>query len=772
MEDLFTFLFKYRPLLFAEGHVVLQPPLPIPILIAVIALAAAVVAWTYRRPMAKARSRDRILLATVRAFVFVLLFFCLVRPALVLSSVVPQQNYIGIVIDDSRSMRVADEGDRPRTAFVTESFGGPDAALLKALAERFQLRYFRFSDQVERVTDVAQLSYNGARTNIAPALDRVREELGALPLSGVVLVTDGADGGAENGDDDDNGGHSALGESLLALRAAGIPVYTVGVGSESFDRDIELSRVTAPREALKGTSLVVDLMVSQHGYAGKKVTVLVEDDGRIVGSQEVELPRAGEPTPVRVHFRADDSGPRRFRFRVPAQDGERIVENNEQDALIDVRAGREKILYFEGEPRWEVKFLRMAVAADSSLQVVTLQRTADGKFMRLDVDSAGELFSGFPTTREELFTYRAIILGSIEASFFTHDQLSMIADFVSERGGGLLMLGGRHAFAEGGFAGTPVADALPVSLDARFSRDTTFFDTIKVTLTRAGAAQPALRVLEDEKASEERWRTLPPPTTYNRVGALKPGAVALLSGDGRRSGADKPVLAYQRYGRGQAFALPVQDTWIWQMHSAVPLEDQTHEVFWRQLLRWVVAGVPEAIVANVGGDHIMPGEAIRIAADVSDPRFLRVNDASVKALVTGPSGETEELPLDWSVGRDGEYRGVYTTKVAGLHTVQITATHEGKEHKARPVHVYAEESRDEFYGSEMRAPLLRRIADETGGRFYTSANIASLAEDITYTGRGTTTQEQKDLWDMPIIFLLAVLLLAAEWGYRRWRGLA
>jgi uncharacterized membrane protein len=689
-------------------------------------------------------------LTGIRALVFVVLFFCLLRPALVLSSVVPQQNYLGILLDDSRSMRVADEGDRARTTFVTEAFGAPDAALLKALSDRFQLRFFRFADRVERVTNAAELGFDGGRTRIVPALDR------------------GADGGAENGQN----GHSPLAESLLSLRASGIPVYTVGVGRESFDRDIEVSRVSAPRGALKGASLVVDLMVSQQGYAGRKVTILVEDNGRVVGSEEVELPRAGEPTPVRVHFRADDAGPRRFRFRVPAQDGERIVENNEQDALIHVRAGREKILYFEGEPRWELKFMRRAVAADSNLQVVTLARTADGKFMRLDVDSASELFSGFPTTREELFTYRALILGSIEASFFTHDQLRMIGDFVSERGGGLLMLGGRHAFAEGGYAGTPVADALPVTLDPRFSRDTTFFDTLAVALTRAGAAQAALRIAATDKDSEERWRTLPPPTTYNRVGALKPGAVALLTGRGRRSGSDRPLLAYQRYGRGQAFALPVQDTWIWQMHADVPLEDESHETFWRQLLRWLVSGVPEAVVPTVETDRVVPGDAVQVKADVSDARFLRVNDARVRATVTAPDGATTEVPFDWSVGRDGEYRGVFATTAPGLYKVQVASTHQGREHAARPLYLYAEEPRDEYFGSEMRAPLLRRIAEETGGRFYTTASVASLAEDIAYTGRGTSVQEQKDLWDMPFLFLLAVLLLGAEWGYRRWRGLA
>jgi hypothetical protein len=234
-------------------------------------------------------------------------------------------------------------------------------------------------------------------------------------------------------------------------------------------------------------------MVAQTGYSGQTVTVLVEDGGRIVGSEEVDAAARG---------RADAGaralhGVRVRRAPVPVprsrEDGERVLENNEQEALIHVRDGREKILYFEGEPRFEVRFLRRAVAADSNLQVVTLQRTADGEVHAAGRGQRGRTVQRLPDHAEELFSYRALILGSIEASHFTHEQLRMIAEFVSERGGGLLMLGGRHAFAEGGYAGTPVAEALPVTLDAQFSRDTMFFDTLNRATDpgRRGAAGAA-----------------------------------------------------------------------------------------------------------------------------------------------------------------------------------------------------------------------------------------------------------------------------------------
>ena len=191
----------------------------------------------------------------------------------------------------------------------------------------------------------------------------------------------------------------------------------------------------------------------------------MEDGGKIVGSQEVKLPTDGEPAAVRVRFTASEAGPRVFKFKISPRPGEIVTQNNQREALIEVIDRREKLLYFEGEPRPEMKFIRRAVVDDKNLLVTTLQRTADNKCMRLDVDGPEELAGGFPKTRDELFSYRGIILGSIEAGAFTGDQLRMIGEFVERRGGGLLMLGGSRSFSEGGYAGTPVADALPVVVE-------------------------------------------------------------------------------------------------------------------------------------------------------------------------------------------------------------------------------------------------------------------------------------------------------------------
>jgi uncharacterized membrane protein len=549
-------------------------------------------------------------------------------------------------------------------------------------------------------------------------------------------------------------------------------VFTVGVGRETLARDVQVDRVSAPRTALKGTSLMIDVVVTQTGYAGETVSLDVEDEGRIVGSQEVKLPMDGEPAAVRVRFTATEPGSRLFRFRIAPRPGELVTQNNQREALIDVRDTREKILYFEGEPRPEMKFLRRAIAEDKNLQVTTLQRTADNKYLRLDVDNAEELAAGFPKTREELFSYRAIILGSIEAGAFTGDQLRMISEFVERRGGGLLALGGARSFAEGGYAGTPVADALPVVMaqPARSLEGVTVA-RLKVRPTRAGEAHALTQIAPTESASSARWSEMPVLTSINEVRDLKPGATALLSGtDERRR--TLPVLAFQRYGRGKAIAFTAQDSWHWQMDASITVEDMTHENFWRQLLRWVVDGVPNAVEVHTSTERVEAGEPVAVTAEVVDKAYLEINDARVVAHVKDPKGVVTDVPLQWTGERNGEYRGTFTAAVEGLYSTDVEARRAESPIGTGTAHMRAAPGDAEYFDATMHAQRLQRIADETGGHFYTTDAVQALPEDLKYSGRGVTTTEERDLWHMPAVLLLLVGLMVGEWGYRRAVGLA
>ena len=767
MESAFEFLFKFRRAVFEAGEVSFGTSGTAPLVLAGLVAVLGLSLWSYRRLAARARLSgfDLALLVGLRVLAVCLLGVSLLEPVLRVMTVAPQQSFVGVLLDDSQSLTIKDERGRARADFIREQLLSPEGDIRRALEGKFKVRFFRFSEAAERV-NTDNLDFGGTRTDLATALRRAKEELAGVPVSGLVLISDGADNAA-----------GPLSEALLDLRNRQLPVFTVGLGRERFTKDLEITRVEVPASVLQGSSVVASLAIKAEGAGRTPLKVTVEDSGRILSVQDVQV-GAGESSTVRIAIRADEPGSRLIRFKVAPIDGEQVLENNEFAVALDVLGRREKVLYFEGAARFEAKFLRKAVQDDKNLQVATLERTSDNKFIRLDVSGAEELAAGFPRTRDELFAYRGLIIGGVEASFFSVDQIRMITDFVSQRGGGLLMIGSDKSFAEGGYAGTAVAEALPVALDPadalRSPGAEPPFQWLKVNVTPLGAAQPVTQLAATEADNETRFKALPALSSVNNVTRVKPGASALLAGspDGKTGGDERVVLAFQRYGRGRAFAFPVQDSWRWQMHADVAVDDASHETFWRQMLRQLVSGVGGPVSATLSSGLVSPGGTVTVTADVSDETFIRVNDAVVTATIQKPNGDVREIPLRWTVDKDGEYTGELQLDERGVHEIRVTARRAEKTLGEDIAHVRVDDLRVEFRGAEMKADLMRRIATETGGRFYTPATANRLAEDLTYSPSTASVVDEKELWDMPVLFLGILVCLSTEWLYRKYRGLA
>ena len=243
LEGLFEFLFKYRPAVFAQGDFAFGAPSSVMILLFAAAVIGVPAVLTYAGVRGKSTRRDRWVLGSLRVASLVVLIVCLFRPMLLLSAAIPQRNYVGVLIDDSRSMQIADRDGRPRSDWVEHAFGGPDSALLKALRQKFIVRLFRFSSSAERIdgTGAAGLTFSAPETHVGDAIEHAREELESVPLSGLVVLSDGADNS-----------RAPIADELLSLRARSVPVFAVGLGAARFDRDIEIRRVDASRSVLKG----------------------------------------------------------------------------------------------------------------------------------------------------------------------------------------------------------------------------------------------------------------------------------------------------------------------------------------------------------------------------------------------------------------------------------------------------------------------------------------------------------------------------------------
>ena len=350
------------------------------------------------------------------------------QPALSVATLKPQQNIVAVVVDDSRSMATKDGGVGRRDQVVRAFLNG---GLLKTLKEKFQVRLYRLGDHLERFDNPDQLNASQPATHIAPALKEVVAESATLPIGAVVLLSDGAD----------NSGGIDL-DTISEIRRQRIPIHTVGFGREQFDKDVEVEEVQMPAKALPSSRLEAQVSFKQHGYSGRKLRVDIKEGGRILGSGEITAKADGIQQTEAVSFNAGPkAGVKNVDIGIQPFDDEENQNNNKVTRVIAVSNSKPRILYMEGEPRWDYKFLRRAVEDDKNIEVDGILRTTQNKIYVLTETNDESLKNGFPTKVEDLFKFQAIILGSVEAGYFTPMQQDLIQQFVDRRGGGLLFMG-------------------------------------------------------------------------------------------------------------------------------------------------------------------------------------------------------------------------------------------------------------------------------------------------------------------------------------------
>lgn len=749
--SIFEFFFKYKPIIYQKGRLAFQL-LGSPAWFTLFVIAAGIGAYYAYRHVS--RDKHSWGLVALRGATFTLLAFMFLRPVLNISTVLPQESYMAVVIDNSESMNIKDDGQVSRSEQLAKQLEATN--FIKRLTDKFKVRIYRFDSNAERIERPDQMTYAGKRTRLEAATDLLHQELGTVPLSGVVLITDGGDNASK-----------AWTQSLSRLESRKIPIHTVGVGSDNITRDAEIVKVAAPRSTLKESTAVVEVSYRSHGFRGRKATMYVRENGTLLKSEQLTLPADGEVGETSIDLPVKNEGTRLFSFSLQAQD-DRIPENNTLDALLEIKNDHPQILYIEGEPRWEFKFVRRAVQDDPNLRLVTLLRSSQNKFYRQGIDKEEMLAEGFPKQRDELFQYKGLIFGSIESTFFTPEQLKMVVDFVGTRGGGFMMLGGRNSFAGGRYENSPIADILPVQMGS--ADRTPIIGRIKLAITEYGRTHPLMKLSPDANANVKQWSDLPPLNDFNKTLDAKVGGIILARGETEQRGSDPILLAFQRYGRGRAMALASGSTWRWQMEMSA--EDLTYEQFWKQTLRWLVNTSPDPIEINSDKDTYLPGEAIRLHAEISNKAFERMNNAKVIAKVTNPDGLTETVPLDWNGSGEGTYEAELNATAAGIYRVEVNATQGSQDLGANRTAFQVQDRPVEFYDAALDTRLLRSVAESTGGNYYPLSELGNLPDDAQYVEGETSFIEQKELWDVPLLFMLLCITFGGEWFWRKRKGLA
>jgi hypothetical protein len=669
------------------------------------------------------------------------------QPALRVSALKPQQNIVAVVVDDSRSMAIEDDG-RSRTDHAVATLRG---GLLDELSSRFQVRLYRLDTGLERVSQVEAFQSTGRATRIGEGLREIVAESASLPIGAVVLLTDGA----ENA-----GGLEA--ETIAAIRGRRLPVHTIGFGRERYARDVEITEVQTADRALAGSRLTAQVTIRQTGYSGRKTRLSIRDGARVLASREVELGAEGSLKTESVLFHAGSPGARRLEVSLDPLPEEENPANNAVVRLVNVEDQRPRVLYMEGEPRWEYKFIRRALEQDKTLDLVSVLRTTQNKIYRQGIRDPQELGEGYPARVDELFGFQGLILGAVEAGFFTAGQQDLIRQFVDRRGGGLLFLGGRASLSNGGYGASPLADMMPVALPS--GKDTYRRDRAAVKLTAAGSESLITRLDDDANANAKRWSALPDLADFQYAGEPKPGATVLAemtTADGR----DVPLLITQNYGRGRTAVLATAGTWRWQMSQS--LEDESHEVFWRQLVRWLVTGTPGRVTVSVPRQMLFDEAAVKLTATVRDNTYAPAADAAVTARILGPGGSQETIEFVPHPREPGVYLAEWSTPGPGSFLAEVVAVRGGEEAGRDVVTFERMDGVAENFHAEQNRELLEKLSEQTGGRYYRPGEAGRLAEEISFSEAGITVRETHDLWNLPAVLLILLLLKAAEWFLRR-----
>jgi uncharacterized membrane protein len=752
---MFTLLFKYPLSVFSRGQLVLLGPWPAWSLWVSMLLAAAGLAWLMRARLRRNaagpftsgaqtwRAGAIWLLQTTLA---VVVLVALWQPALTVTELKAQQDVIAFLVDDSRSMAI-DEGGTTREGQAINALQG---GVLDSVAKKFQTRLYRFDSRLTRVSDVKGLQPTAPATRIGDSLDQLVEDTADVPIGAVVLLSDGSDNAGGPGR-----------ETMSALRARHIPVHTVGFGRERASRDVEIDdAVIAPRALVDSRTAVV-ISFHQHGYAGRKSTLIVRDGGKTLASRDVTFDADGAAQSETMLFNVGDAGAKAFQFSVDALPDEESRVNNAVTRLVIVESDKRRVLYVEGEPRWEYKFIKRAEEDDRVVQLVTMLRTTENKIYRQGIQDPKELAEGFPTKPETLFQYQGLVIGSVEANYFTPVQRELIREFVDRRGGGLLLLGGRYALADGGWGVSNLADLLPVVLPD--SKKTFHVDPASVDLAPAGRDNNVTRLVDDPAANADRWKKLPHLIDYQEPGVPKPGAAVLAEMDA--GGRKLPLLITENFGRGRTAVLATSGTWRWQMH--LPVGDPSHPLFWRQLLRWLVTGAPGHVVASVPNPMLFDESRVALSADVRGEDYQPVPDARVEAHIIGPNGITAKVDMTPVPDAPGKFQAEWTADQPGSYLTEVTAQR-GDQPVGRDVFSFQRtDGVAESFHTEQNRDLLTRLATQTGGRYWRPQELSSLADEIAYSEAGVTTRATKELWNMPAIFLALLLLRSTEWLLRR-----
>ncbi len=721
-------------------------------------------------PRHRLTPRQRWALVGLRLAVIVLALLAMLRPALVHTTTRRQAATLVVLVDSSRSMLVADAVNGKTRWDLLRSALDEALPTLCTLGEQLEVKVYTFDAEVHPVDFTAQAlelgsTPEGEQTAIGAAIEDILRREAGKRLAGVILMSDGAQRAYAPRDLAPQG-------PTRRLADLGYPLYTLAFGQArglGQARDVALKDLSVNQTVYVKNDLTVRGTLSIDGFAGQSIPVQLlfeTPSGQMeqVAGEAVKARENGEAIPVELQTIPQTPGEFKLTLRARKQPGELVTTNNEMSTFVTVLKGGINVLYVEGALRVDSKYLLLSLDASQDIKV---------DFVRLDQRDAKLR----PVSLEKNFArgkYDVYVIGDVDASSFTREELETLASTV-KAGAGLLMIGGFHTFGPGGYQDTPLAELLPVTMDANerqrlgdpIRSDVQLRGPLKMRPAKPLGEKHYLMRLAEGAERDNIWNQLPELEGANKLGAPKPAAQVLAeTPDG------KPLLVVQEAG-GRVIAFAGDTTWHWWMEGF----EAQHKRFWRQAILWL-ARKDETSEGNVwiklAHRRYSPRSRVEFTVGARSPQGDVLTDARFEAMVTLPDGSQQKLNLVQQADQvDGVFDG---TQTAGDYAINVTASHGGA-----PVGT----ARSRFLVYEQDLELDNAVADPTllaslsaitkdaGGESLAPEELPALLRRIEEKPAEMDVESlvKQTPWDTWPFFLVFVALMSCEWYLRKKWGL-
>lgn len=701
------------------------------IIIGAFILSLILAYFLYRRTYPPISKGKKTFLMVLRFLALLSLFLAFSSTILFFARELVENPVIVVLVDDSKSMKLR-SGDTTRKGIIEDIIS---SNFLKELKARSEVKAYAFSDTVRQLDyEKESLDFSGEITSIGASLEQVEKELKGKNLQGVLLFSDGANNFGKDPQE--------------VAKALAFPVFTCGIGEEITIKDVSIERMVYPDIAYQGEKNQVKVFLSNQGFEGVRVPLILKQKDKILDQKNVVLAGSGQTQEIDLELVANQVGIFRYDLIIPAQEGESIPENNKRSFSFKVLKSKINVLLLAGNLSWEYTFLKRFLSSQENIQLQTVVYREKGK-----------VFSGnFPSSKEKLNEFDLLIFLDTPGFLFNL-QKDMLSDFLKDKSG--LFLFGEQMIQQRNLS--PFADFLPFDLKTISISHKNF----NLSLTEVGRFHPITRLSQDPFENVSLWSNLPPFLGIVGLGNLKPEAKVLAEYAGDEK-SPFPGIVVRARGKSKIMAVLVYPFWRWDFWLwGVDKDNQAYRNLWENSIRWLTT--PEDLERfDIKTDKLVykSGEPIEFRAKLYDESYHRIEDAYVEVKINS-EGSQDSIMMSLKLDGLGDYSGKLGSLPPGEYKLLCLAKRDEKILGQKSSQFLVEEFSLEDLNLNPDKDVLKRVAQLSQGKYYEPDELYLFLEDIQLDVKRSEKTKKIEIWSSPMLLILFILFFSVEWYIRR-----